>query len=261
MKSGEEDEEILFKERAKLYRWDRELIQWNERGVGDIKILYHPVKKHYRVVMRREQVLNVCANHIISQSIKLKPMNTSANTLVWTATDYSGTSFTPLLIHISLFPVSSHLHVCSHTEGHGKVEQLAAKFKTAELAESFRQVFTDCKSHMLQADAAQTSAAKAHSRESNPVVFFNIAIEGEDAGIIVIELFAHIVPKTAENFRALCTREKGFGYRQSVFHRIVPGFMCQVRVHCYYVIMKTQHASEIVFDSQCQNNHYCNCYL
>uniref|UniRef100_A0A672LCN0 Peptidyl-prolyl cis-trans isomerase n=1 Tax=Sinocyclocheilus grahami TaxID=75366 RepID=A0A672LCN0_SINGR len=80
---------------------------------------------------------------------------------------------------------------------------------------------------MSQTDAAQTSAAEAHSKESNPVVFFNITIDGEDAGRIVMELFAHIVPKTAENFRALCTREKGFGYLQSVFHRIIPGFMCQ----------------------------------
>ncbi|XP_073690396.1 uncharacterized protein [Garra rufa] len=201
VRSGEEDEEILFKERAKLYRWDRELSQWKERGVGDIKILCHPVEKRYRVVMRREQVLNVCANHTISQSIELKPMNTSGNALVWTATDYS--------------------------EGDGKVEQLAAKFKTPELAESFRRVFTDCQSRMSQADAAQMSAAKALSQESNPVVFFDITIDDEDAGRIVMELFAHIVPKTAENFRALCTGEMGFGYHQSVFHRIIPDFMCQ----------------------------------
>ncbi|KAK2896315.1 hypothetical protein Q8A67_010803 [Cirrhinus molitorella] len=201
VRSGEEDEEILFKERAKLYRWDRDLNQWKERGVGDIKILFHPVKKRYRVVMRREQVLKVCANHTISQSIELKPMNTSANALVWTATDYS--------------------------EGDGKVEQLAAKFKTPELAESFRRAFTDCQSRMLQADNVQMSAAEALSRESNPVVFFDITIDDEDAGRIVMELFAHIVPKTAENFRALCTGEKGFGYRQSVFHRIIPDLMCQ----------------------------------
>ncbi|KAK2896313.1 hypothetical protein Q8A67_010801 [Cirrhinus molitorella] len=201
VKSGEEDEEILFKERAKLYRWDRDLNQWKERGVGDIKILCHPLKKRYRVVMRREQVLKVCANHTISQSIELKPMNTSANALVWTATDYS--------------------------EGDGIVEQLAAKFKTPELAESFRRAFTDCQSHILQADNVQMSAAEALSRESNPVVFFDITIDGEDAGRIVMELFAHIVPKTAENFRALCTGEKGFGYRQSVFHRIIPDLMCQ----------------------------------
>ncbi|XP_056146006.1 E3 SUMO-protein ligase RanBP2 [Lampris incognitus] len=204
-KSGEEDEEILFKERTKLFRWDRDLSQWKERGIGDIKILFHPIKHFYRILMRRDQVLRVCANHTISNAMELKPMNTSANALVWTATDYS--------------------------EGEGRVEQLAAKFKTPELAETFRKTFLECQSRIGQSsddnNQPQMSRAQEHSRATNPKVFLTVAADGQCLGTITVELFSHIVPKTAENFRALCTGEKGFGLRDSIFHRVIPEFMCQ----------------------------------
>ncbi|XDC78596.1 hypothetical protein R6Z07F_009769 [Ovis aries] len=61
----------------------------------------------------------------------------------------------------------------------------------------------------------------------NPTVFFDIAVDGEPLGRVSFELFADKVPKTAENFRALSTGEKGFGYKGSCFHRIIPGFLCQ----------------------------------
>lgn len=64
-----------------------------------------------------------------------------------------------------------------------------------------------------------------HKKVVNPQVYFDIKIGKQEVGRITMMLRADIVPRTALNFKCLCTHEKGYGFQGSLFHRIIPDFV------------------------------------
>jgi hypothetical protein len=90
-----------------------------ERGIGEMKILQHKTKNLYRVLMRREKVLKVCANHKITSQMELKSHQGSENAYVWSAIDFA--------------------------DGEAKHETLCVKFKTSDISKKFFQQFNNAK--------------------------------------------------------------------------------------------------------------------
>lgn len=82
-------------------------------------------------------------------------------------------------------------------------------------------------------DISETTTDEANVKQveskkvKNPQVYFDIKVGKTEIGRITMMLRADVVPRTAENFRCLCTHEKGYGFQGSTFHRIIPDFMCQ----------------------------------
>jgi cyclophilin family peptidyl-prolyl cis-trans isomerase len=101
-----------------------------------------------------------------------------------------------------------------------------------KMPKKHRQADVDAPSESSSSDDDERiddGAALKKMKKTNPIVFFDVSIGNKAAGRIEIELRADVVPKTAENFRALCTGERGekFDYKNCPCHRIIPDFMIQ----------------------------------
>ena len=88
----------------------------------------------------------------------------------------------------------------------------------------------DCR--LVASLSLSISGMADQEKHVNPVVFFDVSIGGQEMGRMKMELFADIVPRTAESFRQLCTgehRKDGLpvGYKGSGFHRVIKDFMIQ----------------------------------
>ena len=94
--TGEEEEEILFNIRAKLFVFGETLLDegtgnktWKERGVGDVKFLKHKEFGKIRVLMRQDKTMKIIVNHVVDPRIELEPNNGSDRAWVWSAFDFS----------------------------------------------------------------------------------------------------------------------------------------------------------------------------
>ena len=131
LSTGEEEEVCKFSHRAKLYRFDEESKQWKERGLGDVKLLFHPVKCKARVMMRRDQVLRVCCNHAITVDMDLQK-GSADGTWTWaTAADFGDDEATP--------------------------EKFTIRFKTQEIADNFKAAFMNCQKLIVEGVAVPPS--------------------------------------------------------------------------------------------------------
>ena len=83
--TGKEVEEVHFKQRCKLYRYDTSVKKWKENGVGVMKLLYNRNMQKSRLVMRRDEVHRLCANHALSETMKLEPFLSNDLTVTWNA--------------------------------------------------------------------------------------------------------------------------------------------------------------------------------
>jgi len=105
--SGEEDEEVLFKMRAKLFAFTESLLDkgsgnksWLERGVGEVRFLKHKEFGKIRLLMRQEKTLKIICNHVVESRAELTPNMSSDKAWVWSCYDFSNGEVEPMVFAI-----------------------------------------------------------------------------------------------------------------------------------------------------------------
>jgi Ran-binding protein 1 len=144
-KTLEEDETELLKMRAKMFRFEKETNEWKERGTGDVKLLQKPSSSKVRLVMRRDQTLKICANHMVTPEISLRSNVGSDRSWVYS-----------VLADVS--------------EGEPRAELFAIRFANPENANVFKAKFEDCQKlqdvHDEVKDESKKPEAKTPEEES-----------------------------------------------------------------------------------------------
>lgn len=144
VKTGEENEAILFEHRAKLLRYVKESKEWKERGIGTMKVMVNKDDPNkVRLLMRRDQVYKLCCNQMLTKDTKFNKMPNTETALSWFGQDYS--------------------------ENELQVEMLAIRFKTAEVCKQFHAAVMSAQEKMTDGATASKSLNK-EPLLSNPIM-------------------------------------------------------------------------------------------
>lgn len=185
VKTGEEDEEVLYSHRAKLFRFDTAVKEWKERGLGDIKLLCHKKSSKLRLIMRRDHVLKLCLNHMLTNDLEFTPKD--EKTWLWTTADYS--------------------------EGEIEYMQFACRFKTSEIAADFKRAIDDARKNVKPAASGSEKmdkSTKTPTKTSSPVKEIEIVYETK---VTPDEKAAALKLQLPENFYAYKQKEDCPGCR------------------------------------------------
>lgn len=152
VKNLEDDEEALFKDRAKLYRFGVRMIHlndenpervWLERGVGEFKVLRHKEHGKTRLLMRQEKTMKIIVNHLVSPDTEIEPQGDSGKAFIWTCLNFE--------------------------DGETKEEFFAVRFKEEEVANAFLKAYDEARGEMRGIlkgdDAGDTSGGDALAAE------------------------------------------------------------------------------------------------
>ncbi|EKX37971.1 hypothetical protein GUITHDRAFT_154835 [Guillardia theta CCMP2712] len=141
-KTGEEEEDVIFKMRTKMFRFNEPSKEWKERGTGDVRFLKHKESGKIRVLMRAEKTLRVRANHPLSTNLELKPHAGSDRAFTYFTPDWSEDPETGVVEQ--------------------KNELFAFRFANAESANKFKEAFEKCK----KGDTADMTVIKQDAEDA-----------------------------------------------------------------------------------------------
>ena len=164
--TGEEDENVEFKMRAKLYRYCESLLdvgtgnkQWNDRGIGDVRFMKHKETGKTRVLMRQEKTLKIVLNHLVSSEIEVTAQAGSDRAWTWSANNFAN--------------------------GEVEASTFALKFKNPENAGKFKEQWEKSKEEMARlasgGDAADTAAGDEAAKALGGASIFKAAEGGAAA--------------------------------------------------------------------------------